>query len=322
MNLIQQIWTTNSIKGVAGHTTNHKNEQYDWSGTENPILREYMEKLTEPGATKMWDGWFTVHWIPIIMDMAHRQNNNAKRANTYKLAIATAEKIRNVIKQGLYKMWKIRNEIKHEERVKHKWTKKEIEDILRQLKKSRATERHSVEEILTWRKRKIDSWAKRRQKDIEQGIKKQKEDREALHRFRTKWNLIIPNQRDQTKHKPRTPKPTNEQEKKRKPPEQSEQIKEKRTENTEGDLTAIMETNNKKVNTAQGGEGNDKQEENNETEQYHNMNSIQLKTTDNDPNMQDEAQTEMNNQSGENNQETKKKEYTQTKKTKKGNKNH
>ena len=46
---------------------------------------------------------------------------------------------------------------------------------------------------------------------------------------------------------------------------------------------------------------------NNETEQYHNMNSIQLKTTDNDPNMQDEAQTEMNNQSGENNQETKKK---------------
>ena len=126
-------------------------------------------------------------------------------------------------------MWKIRNEIKHEERVKHKWTKKEIEDILRQLKKSRATERHSVEEILTWRKRKIDSWAKRRQKDIEQGIKKQKEDREALHRFRKKWNLIIPNQQDQTKHKSSTPKPTNEQEKKRKPPEQSEQIKERRT---------------------------------------------------------------------------------------------
>ena len=162
-------------------------------------------------------------------------------------------------------------------------------------------------EILTWRKRKIDSWAKRRQKDIEQGIKKQKEDREALHRFRTKWNLILPNQQDQTKHKPRTPKPTNEQEKKRKPPEQSEQIKERRTENTGGDRTTIMETNNKKVNAAQGGEGNDKQEENNETEQYHNMNSIQLKTTDNDPNMQDEAQTETNNQSGENNQETKEK---------------
>ena len=107
-----------------------------------------MMRLTEPGATKMWDGWFTVHWIPIIMDMAQRQNNNAKRANTYKLAIATAEKIRNVIKQGLYKMWKIRNEIKHEERVKHKWTKKEIEDILRQLKKSRAIERHRVEEIM------------------------------------------------------------------------------------------------------------------------------------------------------------------------------
>ena len=72
MNLMKQIWTMKSIRGVVGHTANHKHEQYDWSETENPILKQYMEKLTEPGATKMWDGWFTVHWIPIIMDMANR----------------------------------------------------------------------------------------------------------------------------------------------------------------------------------------------------------------------------------------------------------
>ena len=51
-----------------------------------------MEKLTEPGTTKMWDGWFTVHWIPIIMDMASRQNHNAKRANTYSETHQTCRK--------------------------------------------------------------------------------------------------------------------------------------------------------------------------------------------------------------------------------------
>ena len=56
----QQIWTMKSIRGVAGQTANHEHEQYDWSETENPTLKQYMEKLTEPGATKMlWDGWFT-----------------------------------------------------------------------------------------------------------------------------------------------------------------------------------------------------------------------------------------------------------------------
>ncbi len=88
-------------KGVAGHKAGHEHEQYDWSGTTNPLLKNYMVKLTEPGATKMWDRGFTVGWIPIIADMARRQNNNVKRANMHKLAVTTAEKIRNVIKQGI-----------------------------------------------------------------------------------------------------------------------------------------------------------------------------------------------------------------------------
>ena len=99
-----------------------------------------MEKLTEPGATQMWDGWFTVHWIPIIMDMASRQNHNAKQVNTYNVAVKAAGKIRTVIKQGLYEMWKVRNDIKHEEHRKHKWTIAEIKDILRNLRKTKATE--------------------------------------------------------------------------------------------------------------------------------------------------------------------------------------
>ena len=73
-------------------------------------------------------------------------------------------------------MWKVRNDIKHEEHAKHKWTIVEIKDILRNLRKTNTTERYSAEEILTWRKRKIDSWAKRRMKDIEESTKKQQEE--------------------------------------------------------------------------------------------------------------------------------------------------
>ena len=64
-------------------------------------------------------------------------------------------------------MWKVRNYNKHKEQTKYKWTMTEIKDILWNLRKTKATERHNAEEIITWRKRKIDSWAKRRLKDIE-----------------------------------------------------------------------------------------------------------------------------------------------------------
>ena len=147
----------------------------------------------------MWDGWFTVHWIPIIMDMASRQNHNAKRANTHNIAVKAAEKIRTVIKQGLYEMWKVRNDIKYEGQAKHKWTIAEINDILRNLRKTKATERHNAEEILTWRKRKIDNWAKRRMKDIEESTKKQQEDKAALQRFNEKWKIFKPKHQDQGK---------------------------------------------------------------------------------------------------------------------------
>ena len=96
-------------------------------------------------------------------------------------------------------MWKVRNDIKHEEHAKHKWTIVEIKDILRNLRKTNTTERYSAEEILTWRKRKIDSWAKRRMKDIEKGTKKQQEDKAALQRFNEKWKIFKPNHQDQGK---------------------------------------------------------------------------------------------------------------------------
>ena len=52
---------------------------------------------------------------------------------------------------------------------------------------------------MAWRKRKIDSWAKRRMKDIEKGTKKQQEDKAALQRFNEKWKLFKPQHQDQEK---------------------------------------------------------------------------------------------------------------------------
>ena len=94
-------------------------------------------------------------------------------------------------------MWKVRNDIKHEKQTQHKWTITEVKDILRNLRKTKAIERHSAEEILTWRKRKIDNWAKRRTKDIEESTKKQQERKAALQGFNKKWNIFQPKHRDQ-----------------------------------------------------------------------------------------------------------------------------
>ena len=96
-------------------------------------------------------------------------------------------------------MWKVRNDAKHGGQAKHKWTIAEINDILRNLKKTKATERHNAEEILTWRKRKIDHWVKRRMKDIEESTKKQQENKAALQRFNEKWKIFKPKHQDQGK---------------------------------------------------------------------------------------------------------------------------
>ena len=34
---------------------------YDWSDVKDDKLMRYMMRLTEPGDTKMWDGWFTTY---------------------------------------------------------------------------------------------------------------------------------------------------------------------------------------------------------------------------------------------------------------------
>ena len=93
-----------------------------------------------------------------------------------------------------------------------------------------------MEEILTWRKRKIDSWAKRRQTDIEQGKKKQQEDREAMRRFRTKWKLFPPHEQEQTKRIQRMTEPI----------EGNKQTKDKEMKQTELTLTTKV-TNNETV---------------------------------------------------------------------------
>ena len=49
------------LKGVAGQSASHEHKSYDWSTVKDEKLQRYLTKLTEPGATKMWDGWFTTH---------------------------------------------------------------------------------------------------------------------------------------------------------------------------------------------------------------------------------------------------------------------
>ena len=59
-----------------------------------------MVKLTELGATKMWDGWFTTYWIPILMNMIKRNQPNKSAAKAYDIATKAVKNIRITIKTG------------------------------------------------------------------------------------------------------------------------------------------------------------------------------------------------------------------------------
>ena len=156
---------------------------------------------------------------------------------------------------------------------------------------------------LTLDKTNSDLTGVERQSDIEQGKKKQKEDREAMRRFRTKWNLILPNRQDRTKHKMRTPTPIKEQEEKTESIEHSKWDDMRTKGNTEVARTTITEANNEEPDT-QGGKGNDTQEGSSETKQRQNTNSIQLNTIDIDTETQDEAQVDTDNQNDKDEQDT------------------
>ena len=99
---------------------------------------------------------------------------------------------------GIWTMKSIRGVTGQTANHEHEWTVAEIKGILRNLRKTKATERHSAEEILAWRKRKIDNWAKRRMKDIEESTKKQQEHKAALQRFNKKWKIFKPKHREQS----------------------------------------------------------------------------------------------------------------------------
>ena len=143
-------------------------------------------------------------------------------------------------------MWKVRNDIKHEKQAQHKWTMTEVKDILRNLRKTKAIERHSAEEILTWRKRKIDNWAKRRMKDIEESTKKQQERKAALQRFNKKWNIFQPQHRDQYEDSAGT---TDDKGKHEKASENPEHSTKSREETTDGNGTSRTRDTESKQST-------------------------------------------------------------------------
>ena len=103
---------------------------YNWSDVKDEKLQRYMTRLTEPGATKMWDGWFTTYWRPILTDMIQRQQPNRSAARAYDIATKAAKNIRLTIKTGLHDMWKIRNEIKFDRQTKETWTEENIKQVV------------------------------------------------------------------------------------------------------------------------------------------------------------------------------------------------
>ena len=204
LELIQQIWTHKSLKGVAGQSATHEHEVYDWSDVKDDKLMRYMTRLTEPGATKMWDGWFTTYWRPILTDMIQRQQPNRSAARAYDIATKAAKNIRLTIKTGLHDMWKIRNEIKFDRQTKETWTDENIKQVVEDYEKHTGqTEKFSLREIGAWRQRKINKWATLRKQATRTAITRHERNKAALRKFNDKWQLFknLPFQADsQTYH--------------------------------------------------------------------------------------------------------------------------
>ena len=203
LELIQRIWTHKSLKGVAGQSAAHEHEAYDWSDVQDDKLMRYMMRLTEPGATKMWDGWFTTYWRPILTDMIKRQQPNRSAARAYDIATKAAKDIRLTIKTGLHDMWKIRNEIKFDRQTKEPWTEKSIKQVIEDYEKHTGkTEKFSLREVSAWRQRKINKWATLRKQTTRTAITRHERNKAALRKFNDKWQLFktLPFQTDSQTH--------------------------------------------------------------------------------------------------------------------------
>ena len=121
--------------------------------------------------------------------MTRRRRPNIRAAEAHDIAVKTARKIRNTIKDGLYDIWRIRNDIKHGGKKEHKWTETQVKKVIDELRrKTRKTEKHSVTEIMKWRKKKIDKWMERRQEEIAHAVKKQ----EDMKRIREIFFWLMP----------------------------------------------------------------------------------------------------------------------------------
>ena len=88
-------------------------------------------------------------------------------------------------------MWKIRNDIKHGGKQKHRWNEAQITQIIIELqKKTDKRERRTVTEIMKWRKKKIDKWVKSRRQEIEEAKIKQEEMKIAMRNFGTQYKIF------------------------------------------------------------------------------------------------------------------------------------
>ena len=59
------------------------------------LMTTHMQKITEPGATAMWHGWFTSHWSTAIVAIIKQCNPAIKEDKARRIAKKTAKALRN-----------------------------------------------------------------------------------------------------------------------------------------------------------------------------------------------------------------------------------
>ena len=149
-------------------------EMYYWT---------HMQKITEPGATAMWHGWFTTHWSTAIVAIIKQCNPAIKEDKARRIAKKTAKALRNTIMDGQHDIWKIRNQVKHGITEDGKMAHETIEMLIEERAQYKIDTPMTATDVAKWTKAKQNKWKNK----TEEKIAKAQKAKERLRKLQATW---------------------------------------------------------------------------------------------------------------------------------------
>ena len=186
--ILTRIWTENSLLRTIHRNKENEHAEYQWDDilgdtALGKLMTTHMQKITEPGATAMWHGWFTSHWSTAIVDIIKQSNPAIKEDKARRIAKKTAKALRNTIMDGQHDIWKIRNQVKHGTTEDGKMARETIEMLIEERAQYKIDTPMTATGVAKWTKAKQNKWKNK----TEEKIAKAQKAKERLSRLQATW---------------------------------------------------------------------------------------------------------------------------------------